>query len=250
MAKQFQTRRSSMAEAGKEFQKISTVHQAISYRSETRSGRDFAARKTAWHIQVTSDGGVPTSAYRVAMLLPKWLNAKSEEAFPSQGTVARELNLTVRAVTNAFRLLVARGHLSVKPGKRGYHGTNIYKMEVHETEIVNSCSPSQASSAKLVNKYSPQPRTNVPRDAEQTFGQTIEETNKRTNHRDDPSHSANQAGIGSSEPRERVSQEVVQRIMRETFGEKALNKQGVRRQGFWDQERPNLRESLAHLFGV
>ncbi|PUB11230.1 uncharacterized protein DUF4102, partial [Yoonia sediminilitoris] len=24
----------------------------------------------------------------------------------------------------------------------------------------------------------------------------------------------------------------------------------VRRQGFWDQERPNLRESLAHLFGL
>ena len=23
----------------------------------------------------------------------------------------------------------------------------------------------------------------------------------------------------------------------------------VRRQGFWDQERPNLRESLAHLVG-
>ena len=121
-------------------QKISPVQQATSYRREPRSGRDFAARKTAWHIQVTSDGGVPTSAYRVAMLLPKWLNARTEEAFPSQGTVAKELNLTVRAVTNAFRLLVTRGHLSVKPGKRGYHGTNIYKMELHETEIVNSCS--------------------------------------------------------------------------------------------------------------
>jgi hypothetical protein len=24
----------------------------------------------------------------------------------------------------------------------------------------------------------------------------------------------------------------------------------VRRQGFWDQERPNLRESLAHLVGL
>ena len=26
--------------------------------------------------------------------------------------------------------------------------------------------------------------------------------------------------------------------------------QGVRRQGFWDQWRPNLRESLAHLVGL
>ena len=25
---------------------------------------------------------------------------------------------------------------------------------------------------------------------------------------------------------------------------------GVRRQGFWDQERPNVRESLAHLVGL
>jgi hypothetical protein len=24
----------------------------------------------------------------------------------------------------------------------------------------------------------------------------------------------------------------------------------IRRQGFWDQERPNLRESLAHLVGL
>ena len=26
--------------------------------------------------------------------------------------------------------------------------------------------------------------------------------------------------------------------------------QRVRRQGFWDQERPNVRESLAHLVGL
>jgi len=229
MARQFQALRSSMAESKQGLQKVSAAHRTISYRRELRSGRDFAARKTAWHIQVTSDGGVPTSAYRVAMLLPKWLNAKTEEAFPSQGTVARELKLTVRAVTNAFRLLVARGHLSIKPGKRGYHGTNIYKMELHETEIVNSCSSSQSTSAKLVNEHSSLPRTNLPKEAERTFRQTIEETNKRTNRRDDPSHSANQAVVESSEPRERVSQEVALRIMQETFGDKAVNKQGFLR---------------------
>ncbi len=29
-----------------------------------------------------------------------------------------------------------------------------------------------------------------------------------------------------------------------------LETRGVRRQSFWDQERPNLRECLAHLFGL
>jgi hypothetical protein len=227
MAKQFQALRSSMVERGQELQKIGAVHQAISYRRELRSGRDFAARKTAWHIQVTSNGAVPTSAYRVAMLLPKWLNAKTEEAFPSQGTVARELNLTVRAVTNAFRLLVARGHLSVKPGKRGYHGTNIYKMELHETEIVNSCSPSRPSSGKLVNEHSPLPRTNVPIEAEQTFRQTIEETNKRTNSWD---RNATESGSNQdSENRERVSKQAVHDILREKFGKGALNEYGFLR---------------------
>jgi hypothetical protein len=227
MAKQFQALHSSMAERRQKRQKISAVDQAISYRREPRSGRDFAARKTAWHIQVTSNGGVPTSAYRVAMLLPKWLNAKTEEAFPSQGTVARELNLTVRAVTNAFRLLVARGHLSVKPGKRGYHGTNIYKMELHETEIVNSCSPSRPSSGKLVNEHSPLPRTNVPIEAEQTFRQTIEETNKRTNSWD---RNATESGSNQdSENRERVSKQAVHDILREKFGKGALNEYGFLR---------------------
>jgi hypothetical protein len=229
MAKQFQTHRSSMAERRHKLQAISAVQQVISYRREPRSGQDFAARKTKWHIQVSKDKKITTSAYRVAMLLPHWLNAKTEEAFPSQGTVARELNLTVRAVTNAYRLLVMRGHLSVKPGKRGYHGTNIYKMELHKTEIVNSCSPSQPSSGKLVNEHSSLPRTNVPKDAEQTFGQTIEETNKRTNRLQDVPATDDLDDNQGSECRERVSPQVVQEIMREAFGEKALNEHGFLR---------------------
>lgn len=227
MAKRLKARRSLMVESKQGPQKISAVPQAISYRRELRSGRDFAARKTEWHIQVTSDGEIPTSAYRVALLFPKWLNAKTEEAYPSQKTVASELKLTVRAVTKAFRLLVARGHLSVKPGNRGYHGTNIYKMELHETEIVNRCSPSYPSAGKLVNEHSSLPRTNGPKDAEQTFRQTIEETNKRTNSWD-----GNATESGSSqepENRERVSKQAVQDILQEKFGKSALNEHGFLR---------------------
>jgi hypothetical protein len=227
MAKQSQALRSSMAERRQKLQKIGALHQGISYRRVPRSGRDFAARKTAWHIQVASDRKLPRSAYMVALLLPKWLNAKSEEAFPAQSTIASYLNLTTRAVTNALGKLVNNGHLSKHPGKRGYHGTNIYKMEVHETELVNRCSPSASSSEVLVNKYSPALRTNTPKEAEQPFGQTIEETNKRTSseERGTTENGSNQ----DSENRERVSKQAVHDILREKFGKSALNEYGFLR---------------------
>lgn len=218
-----------MAKRTQGLQSIGEVQRIIPYRRELRSGRDFAARKTEWLIQVAKDRNLPTSAYRVAQLLPKWLNAKTEEAFPAQGTVASELNLTVRAVTNAFGALVNRGHLSKSPGKRGYRGTNVYKMELHEPEIVNACSPSSPSMDKMVNGRSHMPRTDVPQEGEQTFGQTIEETTKRTNGLGKAPTTNDLVSTESSESRERVSKEAAEQILREAFGERALNQHGFLR---------------------
>lgn len=201
----------------------------LPYRPEVRSGRDLAARKTEWHIQVAGDRKLPKSAYMVALLLPKWLNSRTEEGFPAQRTVAGHLNLTTRAVTNAFGALVARGHLSKHPGKRGYHGTNVYKMELRQPEMANGCSSSPLTEAKLVKAGSPRHRTPVPQEHEATFGQTIKETNKRTSRLEEHATSTGQASNQNPEHEERVTRTSAQDIMREVNGASALNEHGYLR---------------------
>lgn len=102
-------------------------------------------------------------------------------------------------------------------------------MELHETEIVNSCSPSQPSSGKLVNEHSSLPRTNAPKDDERMFRQTNEETNKRTSRSEGPLNLADQADPESSEPRVRVSNEARQEILQRAYGTGALNENGYLR---------------------
>ena len=48
-----------------------------------------------------------------------------------------------------------------------------------------------------------------------------------------------------------VAQETVSAVVIDGYPDRSLwVREFVRRQGFWDQERPNLRESLAHLVGL
>ncbi|MBD3678667.1 MAG: hypothetical protein HUJ27_09725 [Rhodobacteraceae bacterium] len=198
----------------------------IRYRHELRSGRDFAARKTQWYSQIAQDRKLPPSALLVAMALPRWLNAKTEEAFPAQATVADFLGLTTRAVHNGFQALVRRGHLSKKPGKRGYHGTNIYKMEVEEFEIVNGGSSSPEAPSEMTNGRSGPTRTGVPKDDERAFGQTIEETNKRTNGAEAPGAAGDGDAGEDAEKRVRVTGEGARNILQEIYGPNAMNESG------------------------
>jgi hypothetical protein len=114
----------------------------------------------------------------IALILPKWLNSKTEEAFPSQSTVAAELSMTTRAVNSGFAALVAKGHLSKCPGKRGFHGTNIYKMELWGNEMVNENSSSQLATETMTNRPSLPVRKIASKDGERSFVQTNERTKK------------------------------------------------------------------------
>lgn len=199
---------------------------AIRYRRELRSGREFGARKTIWLIQVAQDRKLPKSALMVAMALPHWLNAKTEEAFPAQATVAELLSLTTRAVHNGFQALVQQGHLSKKPGKRGYHGTNIYKMELEGVEMVNDGSSSSDVDFKMTNARSVQTRTGVPKNDERAFGQTREETKKRTNQPGPQELGADSQMAENAERSARVTGEGARDILREYYGPQAVNEHG------------------------
>jgi len=198
----------------------------IPYFRTARSGENYAARKRLWLIQVAKDGHLPPSAYRVSQLLPKWINRKTEEAFPAQQTIAKELDLTTRAVTKALAALVQGGHLSVKRGKRGYKGTNTYKIELSEGNLVNERSSSHKSRTDMTNKRSLRSGTGVPKEGERVFGQTIEETNKRTSAVVDDirEHCGQEKKEEGAE--KRVSKEAVERILKEAYGPKCLNKYG------------------------
>lgn len=198
----------------------------IPYRKETRSGRDYAARKTAWLEQVSKDTTLMPTAHRVAMMLPKWLNAKSEEAWPAQKTVADELGLTTRAVNKALAKLVENGHLSVKRGKRGFNGTNTYKMELSEKELATARSSSTTASSEMTNKRDQISGTNASKDDERLFGQTKEQTNKRTNSASGVDYLVYEAQLDEESPRERITDEARERILKEAFGPKCLNKYG------------------------
>ncbi len=166
------------------------------------------------------------TALRIVLLLPKWLNSKTEEAFPSQGTIARELGLTERAVSNAVSMLVDRGHLSKKQGRKGYGGTNIYKMETPEAEIPNEHSLSNAKAKEYPNERSALIRTRVPKVQEHTFRQTIKETNKGTGFKQTDSDEIVDRSNEGIEAENRVTKEDAERIMKETFGPKCLNQYG------------------------
>ena len=196
----------------------------IPYSRTARSGEDYASRKRLWLIQVAKDGHLPPSAYRVSQLLPKWINRKTEEAFPAQQTIAEELALTTRAVTKALAALVQGGHLSVKRGKRGYKGTNTYKMELRGDTLVSERSSSYRSRTDMMNERSRSSVTNVPKEGDQLFGQTIEETNKGTSAVVDGIQEP--GGLEGQEEgaEKRVSKEAVERILKETYGPKCLNK--------------------------
>ena len=198
----------------------------IPYSRTARSGEDYAARKRLWLIQVAKDGHLPPSAYRVSQLLPKWINRKTEEAFPAQQTIAEELGLTTRAVTKALAALVQGGHLSVKRGKRGYKGTNTYKMELRGDTLVNERSSSHRNRTDMTNERSLRSGTSVPKEGERLFGQTIEETNKRTSAVVDDIQEPCGPERQEEGAEKRVSKEAVERILREAYGPKCLNKYG------------------------
>jgi hypothetical protein len=95
------------------------------------SKRDnFTSDQFDWLRQVANDGGLSSTASRVAIALTKYFNREYEGwAWMAQATLARDLGITERAVRSALADLVQRGHLVTK--RRGKRATNLYRLALN-----------------------------------------------------------------------------------------------------------------------
>lgn len=212
-----------------------TPSREVAYRFKEQTGEYFAARLAGWQFQVSADLVLAPTALRVALVLPYWLNSKTEECFPSQQTVATEIGCTERAVREALKQLVSRGHLARKPGKRGSYGTNTYKMVLRpEAKMRNIRASSQRDDewkeVNMRNVRSGSTGTYASRDEEQHFRQTIERTKERTGEilrggQVDPDDANHERGEDEQPDGKRLTDERRREIMHEKYGS-AANENG------------------------
>jgi hypothetical protein len=79
----------------------------------------FTRDKFAWLDRIAGDARVSDRAFRVAYVIAaQFLNRKSGEAWPSQGTLAAACGTNDRRVRDAIRDLVDNGHLTSRRGGR------------------------------------------------------------------------------------------------------------------------------------
>jgi biotin operon repressor len=99
----------------------------------------FAAQKAAWIGRILLDQNITHLSFRVAVLIGRYLNRTSGDAWPSQRRLAAELGVTTRAIQLCLDGLVAAGYLNVKVSKGRGH-TNRYR-PIFETGNTNHSSP-------------------------------------------------------------------------------------------------------------
>jgi hypothetical protein len=90
------------------------------------SGDAHTSNRFGWLERIAGDDRLTASAIRVAVILSKFINRESGEAWPSLKTLAAETRMPERTVGYAIKVLCEAGHL----GKRraGFGKSNRYVM--------------------------------------------------------------------------------------------------------------------------
>jgi hypothetical protein len=97
-------------------------------------GDEFTRDLCRWLLQVAKDAKLSDSCCRLANVLAlKYMNRIKRCAWPAVPTLAKDLGVTTRAVSNQIRRLVEAGHLRVHrdPG-RGH--SNIYRLDLKPSD--------------------------------------------------------------------------------------------------------------------
>jgi hypothetical protein len=102
--------------------------------------REYAAKRQAWIQRVVEDCSISHLASRVAVLIiTKYVNPTSGDAWPKQSTLAAELDVSVRAIQKSLDAVVGARHLH----REVVHGRSLrnHYRPVFETENTNAGSP-------------------------------------------------------------------------------------------------------------
>jgi DNA-binding Lrp family transcriptional regulator len=83
--------------------------------------------RAAWADMMANDKRLPHVAVRVGIIVGTYFNSGDASTFVGQGTIAKRLSISRRAVTTAIKRLVDTGHLI---SKRGGRASNTYSMPV------------------------------------------------------------------------------------------------------------------------
>lgn len=205
-----------------------------------RPGAWFAETKEAWAIQVASDRDLPETALRIALVLPKWLNAKTLKAWPAQSTIAALINTSDRAVRGGLKRLVEAGHLVCLTETPGGRKSNVYRIVVNDG-VIDEPGAATADTAEAIpgtrlpdspehtfrserNELSGQRGSGDPVSAAPAFRGTLERTPERT---DAPVRTSDDAGADTEPTHEpRMSPERARAIMAELYGQGQVSETG------------------------
>jgi hypothetical protein len=122
--------------------------------------KQFVLQKLAWIDRIVLDLDVPHLACRLAVLIVgKYLNSTSRDAWPKQARLAADLGVCTRTVQNGLDALVAAGHLAVQ-GSLGH--VNHYR-PIFETEGAQSGAQVDAQLAAQVDLVGTQSVAHDPR---------------------------------------------------------------------------------------
>lgn len=93
---------------------------------------DFGKLRYVWLDQVVADRTVSPLAFRLAYIIAcRYLNQQSGDAWPTQETLARVVEVTPRAIRKALSLLIDGGHIEVARA-RGRGAVNRYRLAFDE----------------------------------------------------------------------------------------------------------------------
>ena len=81
--------------------------------------RDFTRTQFCWLRLVSRDRELPPMAAHVAIALTRFFNRQTHQAWPSNETLADELDITPRAVRSIIGAMLKRGHVTVIGSRRG-----------------------------------------------------------------------------------------------------------------------------------
>jgi hypothetical protein len=111
----------------------------------------FTREKFDWLDRIAGDPRLPATASRLAIVLTRYLNRQSGEAWPSVARLADDLSTAENTVRAALKALKKCGHLTVEIG--GGNASNRYRMIIdpcnklkvsplQNSEGVENCTPS------------------------------------------------------------------------------------------------------------
>ena len=104
---------------------------------------EFTKRRFLWLDQVSANPDVSSAGFRLAYAISRYINRGTGQAWPTQGTLAKDTRMSRRGVQLCINSLAKHGHLFVVAGKgRGLRST--YEMIIHtpdDEEKANYGSP-------------------------------------------------------------------------------------------------------------